>query len=246
MPFGIGKGLARIEHGLQDQKNRQLAARNRPTPGWGFNYPLPPGYPHRKQQPNPPYYTGLQCSYGPPGPYIPNNKWTNGRPNGNPETCSNGNPWMYHVHPMEHVDPYSTIFCPRMHSRRHHRHPHRRRVHYEDEDEDDGDSEDDDSESDLESWDEIYDGDSAATQWENMSIESRRPHRGPRHGRHHGLSHHCPHGLRHSHRHRRYPEELLYHGHRGDRVAGLYPRDPYRTGHGYEGSFYSPSEASSY
>lgn len=119
--------------------------------------------------------------------------------------------------------------------RRHgHRTPRSRRDHYHEEYEDDEDDEEDDSDSDRSIMSEIYDGASAASRLGNM-YGGRMPGFGPWNGHHHGMGHighHQPHG----HRHPMYPGGMPFHGHRGDRVAGMFERDPYRIGHGYESS----------
>ncbi len=184
----------------------------------------------RQQSPRqrPPYYTIPQC-YGPPGPYFPNNIWRNGRPNGVPQTCGNGNPLMHHG-PVVHV------CCPHPSHRRHHRdrRHHSRRGHRRDEDDDDEDDEDDESDSDASIMSEIYDGDSVASQVGNM-YGGRMPGFGRRNGHHRGMEHigrHQPHGPRIL----MHPGGSPFNGHRGNRVAGMFERDPYRIGRDYEDS----------
>ena len=181
----------------------------------------------RRPRQIPPYYTLPDCGHGPPGPYLPHNIWRNGRPNGQPQTCGNGNPLMHHGTTIL-VYPIHT--SPRRHRRD--RDHHSRHGHHRDEYDDDEDDEDDESDSVGSLISEIYDGDSVASQVGNM-YGGRMSGHGRRNGHRRGIEHfgrHQPHGmLMHS-------GGLPFHGHRGDRVAGMFARDPYRIGHDYEDS----------
>ena len=190
--------------------------------------------PRRNQGLVPPY-TGLECMHGPPGRYPPNNIWRKGRSNGHPETCPNGNPLGYHLD-LDCMYP-----CPAMLPRHHpHRLPSRRGVRWE-RDIEVSDDDWEDGHSGRTSWSDIYDGASAITQLEHM-----QGHRMPRHNHghghghghrpwhpaHHGMGFHPSHGLHHLPRHAMHPRLAPHHGHGGDRVPGMFPRDIYRTGHG--------------
>ena len=180
-----------------------------------------------------PLYTGLECMHGPPGRHPPNNTWRNGRSNGHPETCPNGNPLDYHL------DLGCMSRCPAMLLRRHpHRRPSHRDVHWGS-DIELPDDECNDGRSDRISWSDIYDGSSAITQLEHMQGH-RMPTRSHGHGHghrpwhpaHQGMGFHPPHGPHHLPRHAMHPRLSPHHGHGGDRVPGMFPRDLYRTGHG--------------
>lgn len=118
--------------------------------------------------------------------------------------------------------------------RRHgHRNPRSQRRHYEEEEDEDED--DEDYESDSSSlMSEIYDGDSVASQVGNM-YGGRMPGYRRRNGHRRGVGHsghHQPHGPRFGMHQGGSP----FHGHMGDRVAGMFDRSPYRIGYDYEGS----------
>jgi len=81
---------------------------------------------------------------------------------------------------------------------------------------------------------EIYDGDSVASQVGNM-YGGRMPGFGRRNGHHRGMEHigrHQPHGPRIL----MHPGGSPFNGHRGNRVAGMFERDPYRIGRDYDDS----------
>lgn len=134
---------------------------------------------------------------------------------------------------MHHRPIY--LLCPsHPFSRRHPRdRRHRsRRGHYHDEDDDDEEDEDDESDSDGSLASEIYDGDSVASQVGNM-YGGRMPGFGHRNGHHRGIEHfgrHPPHGPGIF----MPPGGLPFNGHRGNRVAGMFERDPYRIGRDYD------------
>ncbi len=135
-----------------------------------------------------------------------------------------------------HHGPVVHVCCPHPSHRRHHRdrRHHSRRGHRRDEDDDDEDDEDDESDSDASIMSEIYDGDSVASQVGNM-YGGRMPGFGRRNGHHRGMEHigrHQPHGPRIL----MHPGGSPFNGHRGNRVAGMFERDPYRIGRDYEDS----------
>ena len=83
-----GVGLGAVEEYLKKKRGQRSG------------HPHSRGHRGSRGQFRTPGYDILECERGPPGPFRPDNEWPGGRPNGHPETCSMGNPWMHHLEQM--------------------------------------------------------------------------------------------------------------------------------------------------